>query len=86
MDLFNLFKEQKDLAKEMMPSPYHLIDLTQVSDEVLRQYQFFGAMALLAKHIHDPDILPFFKSFLVVGDEQREVCGENTGRSLYPLN
>jgi predicted transposase/invertase (TIGR01784 family) len=82
MDFFDLFREQKDLAKEMMTSPYHLIDLTQVSDEVLRQYQFFGAMALLAKHIHDPDILPFFKSFL---DILRKLESQNEVSYIYTI-
>lgn len=61
MDLFDLFpSEERALAKETLTSPYHLIDLTQVSDEELKQYLWFGTMALVLKHIHDSDILPFF--------------------------
>ena len=82
MDFFDLFKEHKDLAKEIMTSPYHLIDLTQLPDEELRKYQFFGAMGLLAKHIHDPDILPFFKSFL---DVLRKLESQNQASYIYTI-
>lgn len=65
MDFFDLFSsEEKMLAKETLHAPYPLIDLSQAPDEELRKYLWFGSMALLLKHIHDPDILPFFKSFL----------------------
>ena len=67
MDFFDLFSEkEKDLAKKIFTSPYHLIDLTQVSDEELKQYIFFGTMALTLKHIHDKNIIPFFKSIVEV--------------------
>jgi hypothetical protein len=37
---------------------------------------------LLPKSVSDlrKECWKVFKSFLAVGDEQREVCGENTGR------
>jgi len=65
MDLFDLFpSEEKALAKKTFTSPYRLIDLTQVSDEELKPYLWFGTMALTLKHIHDPDVLPFFEGLL----------------------
>ena len=65
MDFFDLFPvEEKGLAKETIISPYHLIDLTQVSDKELKKYLWFGTMALTLKHIHDSDILPFFEDIL----------------------
>ena len=67
MDLFDLFpSEEKELAKETFTSPYHLIDLTQVPDEELKHYLWFGTMALTLKHIHDSDILPFFKGIIEI--------------------
>lgn len=78
MDLFELFSpEEKTLAKESLTSPYHLIDLTQASDEELKKYLFFGTMALTLKHIHDPDVLPFFISILEVLKEL-ETQGEES--------
>ncbi len=65
MDLFDLFApEDRMLAKETLHAPYPLIDLSQASDEELEKYLWFGSMSLLLKHIHDGDILPFFKSFV----------------------
>jgi len=61
MDLFDLFEGQKELAKEIWTNPYQLIDFSQASDEELKHYLWFGYMALLTKHIHDKDILPFIR-------------------------
>jgi predicted transposase/invertase (TIGR01784 family) len=67
MSFFDLFLEdERELAKEIFTSPYHLIDLTQVSDEELKQYMWFGTMALALKHIRDPNIVPFFESIIGV--------------------
>ncbi|AIL13759.1 hypothetical protein IM40_10170 (plasmid) [Candidatus Paracaedimonas acanthamoebae] len=60
-DLFELYGANKDLAREIMGRPYKLVDLTQASDEELKKYFWFGAAALIAKHIKDPDIMPTFK-------------------------
>lgn len=58
MDLFELCGAHKALAKSTFTNPYHLVDLTQVSDKALKDYHWFGAAALVAKHIRDHDILP----------------------------
>jgi predicted transposase/invertase (TIGR01784 family) len=79
MDFFDLFPiEEKELAKETLMFPYHLIDLTQVSDEELKHYLWFGTMARALKHIHDPNILPFFMSIL---NDLMEL--ENHGEESY---
>jgi predicted transposase/invertase (TIGR01784 family) len=65
LDLFDLFSEKdRDLARRTLFSPYHLIDLTQHSDEELSEFLWYGPMARLLKHIHDADIFPFFKSIM----------------------
>jgi predicted transposase/invertase (TIGR01784 family) len=65
LDLFDLFPEQeRELARQTLFSPYHLIDLTQNSDKELSEFLWYGPMARLLKHIHDADILPFFKSIM----------------------
>jgi predicted transposase/invertase (TIGR01784 family) len=70
LDLFDLFeKRDKELAKETLLSPCHLIDLTQVSDEELQKFIWFGSMALALKHIHDSDILPFLQNILKLVEE-----------------
>ncbi len=67
MSFFDLFSENdRELAKKIFTSPYHLIDLTQAPDEELKQYMWFGTMALALKHIRDPNIVPFFESIIEV--------------------
>jgi hypothetical protein len=66
MDLFDLFGSEKTLAKDILTNPYQLIDLTQVSDDVLKQYLWFGTAALVAKHIQDQDILPTLREILSI--------------------
>jgi predicted transposase/invertase (TIGR01784 family) len=78
MDFFDLFPiEEKALAKETLLSPYHLVDLTQVSDEELKHYRMFGMMARALKHIHDSDIYPFFIGILE-GLRELEKQGEES--------
>lgn len=66
LNLFDLFGPHKELAQRSLLGSYQLVDLTQLSDEELRPYQWFGATALLGKHIHDEDILPFLQHFMDV--------------------
>ena len=64
LDLFDLFGAQKPLIKDILKNPYHLIDLTQASDEDLKKYLWFGTVALTAKHIYDKDIFPSLEDIL----------------------
>ncbi|OJW50303.1 MAG: hypothetical protein BGO67_00015 [Alphaproteobacteria bacterium 41-28] len=63
-DLFDLFGKEREFARSVFLKPYHLVDLTKVPDETLREFYWFGAAALITKHIYDPDILPIFKTVL----------------------
>jgi predicted transposase/invertase (TIGR01784 family) len=64
LDLFDLFGKQKALVKDILKNPYHLIDLTQSSDEDLRKHLWFGTVASIAKHIHDKNFLSFLEVIL----------------------
>ena len=77
-DLFELYGANKDLARGIMGRPYKLVDLTQASDEDLKKYFWFGAAALIAKHIKDPDIMPTLK---VAIDHFRKI--ESLGEKQY---
>ena len=55
-DLFDLF-EDPSFAKEMLFQPFHLIDLKQLSDEIIRSFGSAALMALIQKHIDDGDIV-----------------------------
>lgn len=82
MDLFDLFEDHKELARDTWIRAFHLVDLTQVSDEELKKYSWFGTMALMLKHVHDPDILPLFKSQLQI---LRKIEKEGESEYLYTI-
>lgn len=78
MDLFDLFPiKEKTLAKEILTTPYHLIDLTQVSDEKLQKYLWFGTMALALKHIHDPNVFTTIKEIFYAVKELEKYGAES---------
>lgn len=80
MDLFDLFPVgEKELAKEALTSPYHLIDLTQVPDEELQKCLYFGTMAITLKHIRDSDIYPIFN--IIISQMLKEL--DKRGESSY---
>lgn len=60
-DLFELFGENKEIARKLITHPVQLFDLATASDEELKSFFWFGASALIAKHIKDPNILPTLK-------------------------
>ena len=64
MDYFSLFGPHEDLARKVWTNPYPLIDLTQIPDEKLEPYLYFGATALLMKHIRDRNALTFLSRIL----------------------
>lgn len=59
--LFDLFEDNKEIAREIIARPIQLFDLATASDEELKRFFWFGASALIAKHIKDPNILPTLK-------------------------
>jgi len=63
-NIFELFGEQRELAKDIFLKPYHLIDLTKLSDKQLKEYLWSGVMARSMKHIYDTDIVPCLKNML----------------------
>jgi len=76
MDRIDLYeKHQRELARHVSTSPYPLIDLSKISEDVLKKYKIFGPMARTLKHIHDPEIDPFFK--IIIEDlKELEAAGE----------
>lgn len=60
-DLFALFGEHKNLAKDIFMRPFQLIDTQQIPDEELRKYQWAGILEFVLKH-------RFMRDFLVVAE------------------
>ncbi len=57
----------KSLAEKYLFQPFSLIDLTQVSDEQLKQYQLAAGLMLLQKHIYDTNITFAFETLVEKG-------------------
>ncbi len=55
-DLFDLF-DNKELAKQIFCQPFHLIDVTQISDYEIKQHKLIGLLELVQKHIRDRNFL-----------------------------
>jgi len=77
-NIYDLFGKDKQLAREIYTRPYDLVDLTQYPDEVLKKYRWFGAVAMLMKHIRDPDVLIVLENVLELLQRL-----ENEGEFLY---
>jgi predicted transposase YdaD len=60
-DLFDLFGEDKVLARETFLQPFDLIDLSQIADEKLKKRAWAGILELSLKHTRERDLLPFLR-------------------------
>ncbi len=55
--LFDCFA-QPELAEKYLLQPFALLDLNQLSDEEIKQYQLATCLMLFQKHIRDKDLRP----------------------------
>ena len=55
LDFFDMFAD-KELAKAIYQKPFHLVDVTQIEDEELREAKWARYMLLLQKHIRSPKL------------------------------
>jgi predicted transposase/invertase (TIGR01784 family) len=63
-DLFDLFGDKKELAKDILWQPYRLIDLSKIPDEKLKEFLRYGVIARTMKHIYEKDFLPALKNLI----------------------
>ena len=63
-DLFDLFGEDKEVAKDILWKPFKLIDLSKIPDEELKNGCMYGIVARMLKHAHEKDAINFLKSIL----------------------
>ena len=57
LSVFDLFGDQKDLAKSCMFDKFQLVDLSQVPDEAIVQSQYASLLQIVMKHVHDRDFI-----------------------------
>ena len=56
LDIFDLFND-KELAKQTLARPAHLVDITRFSDDQLKKHNLVALMEYLQKHARDRDLL-----------------------------
>lgn len=74
-DLFELFNDSADLAKQILLQPFQLIDIHQIPDEELKQNMWRGIMELCMKHVFARDILPFLKDMVNLLQDAEQAGG-----------
>lgn len=65
-DFFDLFGAEKALAQESFLTPFQLVDLNTVPDEVIRQHLWSGLLETLLKHARQRDLLELMEEVLNV--------------------
>lgn len=66
--LFDLFGEQKALAKQFMLHQFELVDLSQIPDEAIRQHPWSGFLEMLFKHVTARDIMGYLEQVTEIVD------------------
>ena len=56
LNIFDLFND-KELAKQTLAQPAHLVDITRFSDDDLKKHNLVALMEYLQKHARDRDLL-----------------------------
>jgi len=63
-DLFDLFGDKKELAKDILWQPYRLIELSKIPDDKLKEFLRYGVIARTMKYIYQKDFLPILKDLI----------------------
>jgi predicted transposase/invertase (TIGR01784 family) len=63
-NIFDLFGDKKELAEDVLWSPFNLIDLSKISDQKLKEKTWYGVTALVMKHIFEKDFLTPLKKMI----------------------
>ena len=61
LDIFPLFADAENLARELLLKPYQLFDVKRTSDDELRQQELSGLVAFVLKHRKTADFEKFLK-------------------------
>ncbi len=80
-NLLDLFVDPDGIAKEILFKPFQLIDISQISDEKLKQNLWCGIMELCMKHVYERDILPFLQDVLILLQQAEELDGADYVRT-----
>jgi predicted transposase/invertase (TIGR01784 family) len=82
-DLFDLFGEHKNIAEKTLLQPFDLLDLSQISDDDLKQQIWSGMMELSLKHISERDLIPFIKGAIQLIKQIEQAGGSEYIRTIF---
>lgn len=63
-DFFDLFGEQKDLAKQYLLSPFRLVDVCRMKDEDIKNHKIFGLLEFAYKYRNTLHFRRFLKEYM----------------------
>ncbi len=63
-DIFDLFGKEKNLAKNTLLKPFHLIDVNTIPDETLKQKTRSGILTFIQKHIYARNLANHLRKIL----------------------
>jgi predicted transposase/invertase (TIGR01784 family) len=81
-DLFDLFGDKKELAKDILWKPYRLVDLSKIPDEKLKEFLRYGVIARTMKHIYEKDFLPALKDLI---NDLRDIETQGEMNYIYTI-
>jgi hypothetical protein len=64
LEIFPLFGELEELARETLLKPYQFIDVNRISDDVLREQMLSGLVAFTLKYRKMADFKQFLKTLM----------------------
>lgn len=64
LDIFPLFGEAEELARQIFLKPYQLLDVNRIDDDELRRQELFGLVAFVLKYRKTTDFKRFLKRLL----------------------
>jgi predicted transposase/invertase (TIGR01784 family) len=64
LDIFPLFGEAEDIARQIFLKPYQLLDVNRIDDDELRRQELFGLVAFVLKYRKTIDFKRFLKRLL----------------------
>ncbi len=78
-DIFDMFGDEKKLARFIYSKSISLIDLNHISNAELESFQYFQALGLVMKYIRSPKLLSSFQKALRVLDKLPGTNAEDIG-------
>lgn len=84
-DIFGLFGEQAEIAKEYLLKPYQLIEVQRLDDTALRQQLWSGVVEFVLKYREVRDLAQFLETLLPWLTELERQAGVTLAKNVYTM-